>query len=118
MYMSTEINVNKFVFRRGRDLPWLRCLGRAGALLLCIAFMIAAAVAQAPYQSTPADNPYVVEGASDTIVYSVGRSLRINGTAKNGAFALGGDVDTTYLATAATLSMLDTPFLKTPSVSV
>jgi hypothetical protein len=92
MYMSTEINVNKFVFRRGRDLPWLQCLGRAGALLLCIAFMIAAAVAQAPYQSTPADNPYVVEGASDTIVYSVGRSLRINGTAKNGAFALGGDV--------------------------
>ncbi len=91
MFMSTETNVNTFVFRRGSDLPWLRSLGRVTALLICIAAAIATAVAQNP-QATPSESPYVVEGASDTIVYSVGRSLRINGTARNGAFALGGDV--------------------------
>jgi hypothetical protein len=88
--MSTELIVNNFVFRR--DLSWLRTLGNVVGLLICMVFMIAAVAAQEPYQAKPGDSPYVVEGTSDTIVYSVGRSLRINGAAKNGAFALGGDV--------------------------
>ena len=44
-----------------------------------------------PSRSEIQRRPYVVEGVSDTIAYGLGRSLRINGTAK-GAFALGGDV--------------------------
>jgi hypothetical protein len=95
MHMSTESIVNQLVFERRLDLPSLislRSLGQVAGLLLGIAFMITIATAQTPYQPQPGENPYVVEGTSDTIVYAVGRSLRINGAAKNGAFALGGDV--------------------------
>jgi len=84
--------VNESVFQRRYDLPWLSSLLKGGALLGAILLMLAAVSAQTPYEPIPGDNPYVVEGVSETIVYSVGRSLRINGTAKNGAFALGGDV--------------------------
>jgi hypothetical protein len=42
--------------------------------------------------STPAEQPYVVDGIAESMAYSVGRSLRINGTAKDGAIAFGGDV--------------------------
>jgi hypothetical protein len=84
--------VNESVFQRRYDLPWLRSLLKGGALLFTICLMLAAVSAQTPYEPIPGDVPYVVEGVSETIVYSVGRSLRINGTAKNGAFALGGDV--------------------------
>ena len=48
--------------------------------------------AQSPPLPQPSDSPYIVEGVSDTIVYSVGHSLQINGTVKNGAIALGGDL--------------------------
>jgi hypothetical protein len=54
--------------------------------------MLFAAQAQTVYEPIPGDTPYVVEGVSETIVYSLGHSLRINGTAKKGAVALGGDV--------------------------
>ena len=92
MHMSIASIVSETVFWQRSDLFWLPRFLRAGALLVCVGCMIAAAQAQTPYEPAPADSPYVVEGASDTIVYSIGRSLRINGTAKNGAFALGGDV--------------------------
>jgi hypothetical protein len=42
--------------------------------------------------STPGDDPYLVEGVSDTMAYGLGRSIKITGTVKNGAIALGGDV--------------------------
>ncbi len=38
------------------------------------------------------DHPYIVDGVSDTMAYGLGRSIKITGTAKNGAIALGGDV--------------------------
>jgi hypothetical protein len=38
------------------------------------------------------DEPYVVDGVSDTMAYGLGRSIKITGTVKNGAIALGGDV--------------------------
>ena len=38
------------------------------------------------------DNPYVVDGVTDTMAYGIGRSIKITGTVKNGAIALGGDV--------------------------
>lgn len=84
--------VNDFVVQRRSGLPWLRSLLKGCALLFSICLMLAAVSAQTPYQPLPGDDPYVVEGVNETIVYSLGRSLRINGTAKNGAFALGGDV--------------------------
>ena len=92
MNTSTAPMGNEFVFQRRYDLPWLRSLLKGCALLFSISLMFAAVQAQTPYEPIPGDDPYVVEGVSETIVYSLGRSLRINGTAKNGAFALGGDV--------------------------
>ncbi|MGH9970157.1 MAG: hypothetical protein ACREBG_20510 [Pyrinomonadaceae bacterium] len=48
---------------------------------------------QAQVATTPSgDEPYVVEGVSDTMAYGLGRSIKITGTVKNGAIALGGDV--------------------------
>ena len=92
MHMSIASIVSETVFWQRSDLLWLARFLRPGALLVCVGCMIAAAQAQTPYEPVPGDNPYVVEGASETIVYSIGHSLRINGHAKNGAFALGGDV--------------------------
>ena len=46
-------------------------------------------------QETPnpaLDEPYLVEGVSDTMAYGLGRSIKITGTVKNGAISLGGDV--------------------------
>jgi hypothetical protein len=92
--MPTTSTVSELVFWRPLDLLWLPSLLKAGALLICVACMIAAANAQTPYEPIPGDSPYVVEGVNDSIVYAVGHSLRINGTVKapNGAIALGGDV--------------------------
>lgn len=92
MNLATAAMANEFVFPRRYDLPWLGSLLQGCALLFVISLMLAAVQAQTPYQPIPGDEPYVVEGVNETIVYSLGRSLRINGTAKNGAFALGGDV--------------------------
>lgn len=54
--------------------------------------MIVAVSGQTTAGPIPGESPYVVEGVNETIVYSVGQSLQINGAARNGAFALGGDV--------------------------
>lgn len=64
---------------------------RSGGLLLLVLTMFVAIQAQVPSNS-PADPPHVVEGVSDTMAYSLGRSIKITGTVKNGAIALGGDV--------------------------
>jgi hypothetical protein len=92
MQMSTVSIVSETVYRQRSDLLWLPILLRALALFVCAGCLIAGAQAQTPYEPIPGDSPYVVEGNSDTLVSSIGRSLRINGTAKNGAIALGGDV--------------------------
>jgi hypothetical protein len=93
MYMSTVSIVSKTVFWQRNDLLWLSRILRICALLICAGCLFAAAQAQTPhYEPIPGDTPYVVDGVSDTIVYSLGHSLRINGSARNGAFALGGDV--------------------------
>jgi hypothetical protein len=101
MNMSTTSMVNELVFPGRLDLrrlPYLHGLCRrenllpASGLLISILFMLGTVGAQTPNQPIPADSPYMVEGVSETIVYTVGHSLRINGTAKKGAVALGGDV--------------------------
>ncbi|HSS18970.1 MAG TPA: polymer-forming cytoskeletal protein [Pyrinomonadaceae bacterium] len=90
--MSTGLTVREFVFFQRRDLSWLTQLLQAWGIVI-IAFCFAGVVrAQNPAEPTPTESPYVVEGDSDAIAYAVGQSLRINGTAKNGAMAFGGDV--------------------------
>src|SRR6185436_5162418 len=94
MHMSTVSIVIETGFWPRRDLPWRPNLLKAAALVLGIACLMGAANAESFYEPTPGDSPYIVEGSSDTIVFSMGHSLRINGTVKapNGALALGGDV--------------------------
>ncbi len=92
--MNTSVTTveNGIVLQRRYDLlrlhSWFRILG----LLFSILLMLLAVQAQTAAEPTPSDSPYVVEGASETIVYALGHSLRINGNAKKGAVALGGDV--------------------------
>jgi len=92
--MNTSVTSveNGIVLQRRYDLlglhSWFRILG----LLFSILLMLLAVQAQTAAEPTPSDSPYVVEGASETIVYALGHSLRINGNAKKGAVALGGDV--------------------------
>jgi hypothetical protein len=90
--MSTASIVNEFVFGRCYYQLWLSSFFKSGGLLIAISFMLLSVNAQSFYTPTPGDNPYVVEGVSETIAYSVGHSIRINGTARKGAVAVGGDV--------------------------
>src|SRR3982074_3390958 len=90
--MSTASIVNECVFGRCYDQPWLSSIFKSGALLIAISFMLLSVNAQSFYTPTAGDNPYVVEGVSETVAYSVGHSIRINGTARKGAVAVGGDV--------------------------
>ncbi|HEX9629976.1 MAG TPA: hypothetical protein VF961_08145, partial [Pyrinomonadaceae bacterium] len=74
------------------DLPRLRMALQSCLLLVVFGGMQDATQAQNPPVPQPTDSPYIVDGVSDTIVYAVGHSLQINGTVKNGAIALGGDL--------------------------
>lgn len=87
--------VNELVIHRDRDpfnLPRLQTVSLLPLLLILLVVMLGAAQAQTATEPSPADNPQVVDGVSDAMAYSVGRSLKITGTVKNGAIALGGDV--------------------------
>jgi hypothetical protein len=92
---STTSMVNESLFPRSGDLlslPGTEIVFKACFLLISLVFMLGAIHAQTVTEPQPAESPYVVDGVSDAMAYSVGRSLRINGTVKNGAIALGGDV--------------------------
>ena len=69
----------------------LQLVYRASGLLLLVLSLFIAIQAQVA-TSSPTDDPYLVEGVSDTMAYGLGRSIKITGTVKNGAIALGGDV--------------------------
>ncbi|MFN2515596.1 MAG: hypothetical protein ABR556_05220 [Pyrinomonadaceae bacterium] len=84
--------VTESIFQQRYDLPGLRSVFKAGALLISILFMLGVIHAQSLAEAQPSEAPYVVDGVTDTIAYALGRSLRINGTVKNGAISLGGDV--------------------------
>jgi hypothetical protein len=90
MNVSTSMVIES-VFPR-YDLSCAQSFLKAAALVSCLLLMLGVIHAQESTAPQTADNPIVVEGVSDTIVYSVGHSLKINGTVKNGAIALGGDV--------------------------
>lgn len=82
--------VNQLVLERDYGLP--ASVLRAVLMLVSALFMLGVIQAQTATPSEVADPPYVVEGVSDTMAYSLGRSLKIDGTVRNGAIALGGDV--------------------------
>lgn len=89
MYIATS-SLAERVFPILRPIISLEILLKAGLLTISFLFLLSAAYAQEA-QPKPTESPTVVEGVSDTTAYSLGGSLRINGTVK-GAIALGGDV--------------------------
>src|SRR5215831_624213 len=84
-FLSSAIALPRPGDRSARVLP--RALG-----LLCF-FLVAviAGRAQAPKDSSP-DSAQVFEGIINDNVYGVSKSIKINGTVKEGAIAFGGDV--------------------------
>lgn len=62
----------------------------SGVLILLLSLFV---TIRAQVTTNPvSDDPHVVDGVSDSMAYSIGRSLKITGTVKDGAIALGGDV--------------------------
>ena len=94
MGISPASIVNESVLQQRCDPFLLRLVSRAGTLLFSVLLMFVAIDAQVAPAAQPIDDPYVVDGISDTMAYGLGRSIKITGTVKNGAgaFALGGDV--------------------------
>lgn len=91
MHTATASIVNDTIPQSRFDLFCLQLLARA-ALLLVFSFSFAVVLKAQDHPAAKSnDVPTVVEGVSDTTAYSLGHSLRINGTVK-GAIALGGDV--------------------------
>lgn len=92
MGITSTVTVNELAQQQFCDLFPLRLIYQTIGLLLSILLMVAAIQAQVSSDPKAAEDVQVVEGVSDTIAYGLGRSLKINGTVKNGAIALGGDV--------------------------
>jgi len=91
MVITPTLTVNGPVLDNRSDQFLNQLVYRASGLLLLVLSMFVAIQAQVVTSST-ADEPYLVEGVSDTMAYGLGRSIKITGTVKNGAIALGGDV--------------------------
>lgn len=87
MHNTTVSNWPEKVFAIPPSTPFLKF----SLLLIAFLFLLGVAAGQSLPHAKPAESPIVVEGVSDTTAYSIGSSLRINGTVK-GAIALGGDV--------------------------
>lgn len=90
---SLASTVNVLVLRPGfpdsKRFPSRALLATFATMLMAMAIH-----AQAGSTTSSVDNTYVIDGVTDTMAYSLGRSIRINGTVKGqgGAIALGGDV--------------------------
>ena len=91
MYLHTESIAHEEVFLIPLRFPCSKILLRTIASLVLVLIFLSVAFSQETAQPKPTESPTVVEGVSDTTAYSLGGSLRINGTVK-GAIALGGDV--------------------------
>ncbi len=87
MYIITVSNSNEKAFLIQPCSLFLKF----SLLLFVLQFFLVIAVGQEVSSAKPTESPIVVEGTSDATAYSIGGSLRINGTVK-GAIALGGDV--------------------------
>lgn len=86
MYTNTAVTGARFP-----PIQQHRLLLKFSFLLIAFQIFLVMAAGQELPQAKPTESPTVVEGVSDATAYSVGGSLRINGTVK-GAIALGGDV--------------------------
>jgi len=94
MGISPASIVNESVLQQRRDPCLPRLASRAGTLLFSVLLIFVAIDTQVASAAQSTDDPYVVDGISDTMAYGLGRSIKIIGTVKNGAgaIALGGDV--------------------------
>jgi len=88
--MSTDSIVIDFVLLRS-DLSWLRRAAVIVTLAVYGVLLVSAVNGQTSLPS-PIESPTVVQGVNDTMVYSIGHSLQVNGNARNGALVLGGDL--------------------------
>ncbi len=86
----TFIAVNELVLISRPD-QCLQVIYRLSGLLILLLSLFVSIRAQVTTNPI-SDEPYVVDGVTDTMAYGIGRSLKITGTVKNGAIALGGDV--------------------------
>ena len=89
--ITTAQTVNEFVLNRRRDQYLAQLIYRLTGLLILFLSVFVSIRAQGATDPM-IDEPYVVDGVSDTMAYGLGRSIKITGTVKNGAIALGGDV--------------------------
>ncbi len=92
MLMSRLLVVSEVVSIRGSNLPKLNLWLQLFAATVLVVAGAGIVRSQSSPEPVPGESPYIVNGDSDAIVYAVGHSLRINGTARNGAVAFGGDV--------------------------
>lgn len=92
MQITSTLTVKDQTQQRFCDHFPLAVISKALVLLFSFLLMVAAIQAQVSTDPKAGDEPYIVEGVSDTIAYGLGRSIKITGTVKNGAIALGGDV--------------------------
>ena len=91
MGLTSALTVSDSVLLNRSDQLLVQLMCRACGLLLLVLSMFVAIQAQVA-TSSAVEDPYLVEGVSDTMAYGLGRSIKITGTVKNGAIALGGDV--------------------------
>ena len=94
---AQSLMVNDLVMRPSGDPPALRLPrrigGRIGVLIFFLLLMVVASRAQVASDTTMGDkSAQVLEGVTTGNVYGVGKSIKINGSVKEGAIAFGGDV--------------------------
>ena len=91
--MSQVLTVNDLAIAFPANQFVVRKVYRAGAIAMLVLLSVVAGRGQATGESkNEIKNIQVVDGAIDGNVYGVGKSIRINGTVKEGAIAFGGDV--------------------------
>jgi hypothetical protein len=91
--VSPVSNVNLLVIHQPRNLIAARMLWKMCAALSALLLMMIVTCAQTNGDPQPGEKPpLVVEGVTNGNVYGFGRSIKITGTLKEGAVAIGGDV--------------------------
>src|SRR3989442_13793666 len=90
---SPASNVNEGGIQQPCDLITSRIFWKMCAALSALLLMVIVTGAQTNADPQPGDKPpLVVEGVTNGNVYGFGRSIKITGTLKEGAVAIGGDV--------------------------
>ena len=91
--MTITATADPFFAQANPEQVLLRSVARTSLLFVWVLLAVVASYAQAPAPAgNVAETTYVVEGVSDTMAYGLRRSVAVNGTVKDGAISLGGDV--------------------------